>query len=114
MPLNHVNSTANGCDFPTNVTEDPAPPLSPDYERDPADPCFVTGHLELSRNWYGYMAIINMQSIGGKLFYRFVYPEHTCCIKILLYLQEQMDRLRANMNCLQVGGATVRRMCIAH
>jgi len=81
----------------------PAPPPLSEDERDPSDPCFVTGHLDLSKNWYGYLAIMNMQSVGGKLFYRFIYPEHSCCIKILLYLQEQMDRLRANMNCLQVG-----------
>ncbi|KAI0234572.1 hypothetical protein LSAT2_015173 [Lamellibrachia satsuma] len=104
------SSTADGCYFPGNATEDPPlagrrrrPTSSPllEDERDPADPCFVTGHLDLSKNWYGYLAVMNMQSVGGKLFYRFVYPENACCVKILLYLQEQMDKLRANMNCLQ-------------
>ena len=30
-----------------------------------------------------------------------MYPEHKCCVKIILYLEEQVASLRARMNCLQ-------------
>lgn len=33
--------------------------------------------------------------------FRFVYPEHKCCVKIILYLEEEVSKLRARMNCLQ-------------
>ena len=30
-----------------------------------------------------------------------MYPEERCCIKLLLYLEDQVSALRAHMNCLQ-------------
>ena len=72
-------------------------------EEDEADsaPCVVTGHLAQSVNWFGYLAKFQLRTPGGRIYYRFVYPEDRCCIKIIFYLEEQVLGLRARMNCLQ-------------
>ena len=52
-------------------------------------------------NWFGYLAIIRLQAGTGKIFFRFSYPLHKCCVKLLLYLRHQMYAMRAHMTCNQ-------------
>ena len=50
---------------------------------------------------YGYIGEFRLRAKGAKLYYTMDYPEEKCCIKILLYLEEQIGYLRAHMNCIQ-------------
>ncbi len=42
-----------------------------------------------------------MKAQSGRFYYHFQYPDHKCCVKILLYLEEEVASLRAHMNCIQ-------------
>lgn len=64
-------------------------------------PCYVRGRLNYPKNWYGYLAQFRLRAHNAKIYYHFVYPEEKCCVKILLYLQEQKNLLRHRMNCWQ-------------
>ena len=63
--------------------------------------CVVTGHVSISRNWYGYLAVTRFKQNKGTMYYKFRYPQKNCCVRILLYLREQFDLLKAFMNCAQ-------------
>ena len=75
--------------------------LEEDQDEVDSEPCIMTGHLAKSVNWFGYLATFKFRASGGRVYYRFVYPEDRCCIKIIFYLEEQVLGLRARMNCLQ-------------
>ena len=64
-------------------------------------PCVIQGHLDINHNWYGYLATVKLHPDMGKFYYKFTYAQRKCCIKILLYLSEQVDRLKAHMSCIQ-------------
>ena len=66
------------------------------------EPCIIQGHLSVKKNWYGYLSWIVFDRIKGKFLYEFSYPESRCCINVLLYLEEQVDLLRAFMYCEQM------------
>lgn len=57
--------------------------------------------FQASSNWYGYLANGTLLANEARFYYRIVYPEKKCCIKLLLYLNDQKEALRAHMNCLQ-------------
>ena len=64
-------------------------------------PCVIQGHLDINHNWYGYLAKVKLHPEMGKFYYKFTYAQRKCCIKILLYLSEQVDKLKAHMSCIQ-------------
>ena len=74
-----------------------------EHEREKHEkPCVIQGQLTISQNWYGYLAKeVTLHPEKGTFYYRFHYAKEKCCIKILLYLEEQVDRLRAHMSCIQ-------------
>ncbi len=57
--------------------------------------------FQASSNWYGYLANGTLGAHEARFYYRIVYPEKKCCIKLLLYLNDQVSALRYTMNCLQ-------------
>lgn len=63
--------------------------------------CVIQDHVFLKHNWYGYLAILKLVPDGGKVYFKFSYPQERCCLKMLIYLTEQVDHLRKPMNCLQ-------------
>lgn len=67
----------------------------------PSNPCILQGRLTVAQNWYGYLASVTLAPNEGLFYYRFAFAKERCCIKIILYLEEQANMLRAHMNCLQ-------------
>ena len=78
------------------ISEDDLPPPEVDVQT-----CVIQGQLKYSQNWYGYLAIIKTIPEGGKFYFKFTYPQHMCCMKLLIYLTEDVDILRARMTCMQ-------------
>ncbi len=62
-------------------------------------PCIFRRKLNIAKNWYGYIANFTLRPHGAKMYFDVTYPERKCCVKLLLYLEEQVDRLRYHMNC---------------
>jgi hypothetical protein len=66
------------------------------------EPCILSNHIHSTRNWYGYAAKFRMRAQFSRFYYRIVYPEEDCCLKMLLYLEPQVDNLRYHMSCMQM------------
>ena len=65
-------------------------------------PCVAQGYFNYPINWHGYLIKATLLPKHGRIYYHIRYPEDKCCIKLLLYLQEQVRELRAKtMSCLQ-------------
>ncbi|ELU03865.1 hypothetical protein CAPTEDRAFT_209560 [Capitella teleta] len=93
---------ATKCTFTVNRTEEGATEEGED--RSPvhsSKSCLIKGRLHYSKNWYGYLATFRLRAENAILYYKFEYPEENCCVKMLLYLQEQKNMLRHRMNCQQ-------------
>lgn len=66
------------------------------------EPCIISNHINMAKNWYGYIGRFRMRAHGAKFYYHITYAESDCCMKLLLYLEPQMEMLRYHMSCLQM------------
>jgi hypothetical protein len=98
--FSHYSVDGAKCSFSLNHTWQEEIPTDIDKHL-PSEPCVVSGRLRYSKNWYGYLATFRLRADSARLYYKFEYPEEKCCVKLLLYLQEQKNLLRRRMNCLQ-------------
>ena len=57
--------------------------------------------FQASSNWFGYITNGTLFANEARVYYRIVYPEKKCCIKLLMYMDWEITYLRAHMNCLQ-------------
>jgi len=87
---------------PSHIDQDleyslPTVPIPPSV-----DPCIITGRLNVTENWYGYLGVFDLREQGSRMFYRVVYPERRCCpVSLLLYISEQVKSLNYRMSCDQ-------------
>ena len=99
------SSSLEKCTFVINGSDPLGNTINTEVEQEierKQKPCILQGHLDISQNWYGYLAKrLTLHPEMGKFYYKFTYAQEKCCIKILLYLEEQVERLRAHMSCIQ-------------
>ena len=65
------------------------------------EPCVFQGQLNVARNWYGYLAKVTLAPKSSIFYYHITFAKVDCCIKVLLYLEEQMKMLKKHMSCTQ-------------
>jgi hypothetical protein len=58
------------------------------------------GHVQTTRDWYGYLANVSVM-LTGRMTFEFSYPADKCCLSVLFYLEDQMGVINARTNCWQ-------------
>lgn len=63
--------------------------------------CVVKGRLYTHLDWYGYLLQKTFQQNISQIQYQISYPVSECCANLLIYYDDQMRDLSADMTCRQ-------------
>ena len=65
--------------------------------------CVIEGNLNTSSNWYGYLANFTLMAEGG-FNYKFAYPYARQVQNVILYNEDDVNKLEAAQSCWQKEG----------
>ena len=88
----------------TTVAPEPTPVVAESASAQVSDKlCVIEGNLNTSSNWYGYLANLTLMAEGGFNF-KFTYPYSRQVQNVILYNEDDVNKLKAAQSCWQKEG----------